>query len=93
MATSGSRTKAKLTKAGIADALVEKGFSVREAKQLTDIVLSAIVAALHRKETVELPFGTLEVRSNPEPYRYVAFGKIAERFRNQYRVVFKPYEA
>lgn len=93
MAISGSRTKAKLTKADLIDALVSKGFSVREARRLTETVLSVIVAALHRHESVELPFGTLEVRSNPKSVRYVTFGTIVERFRGRYRVVFRPNKA
>jgi nucleoid DNA-binding protein len=53
-------------------------------------LFDAIIKALTYRQSVQLPFGKLEVRKTPRPTRQLAFGTIVERFKSKYRIVFIP---
>ena len=56
-------------------ALVEQGFSFREADQVIAAMLEAMKEALQRHESVQLPFGKLVVAKKP-PTRRWRFGRV-----------------
>jgi nucleoid DNA-binding protein len=71
---------------------MEQGYKQREAKRLVQALLDAIITALKVHDSVELPFGILQVVANPPPKRQFRFGTIVERYRKRHRVVLVPYE-
>lgn len=68
--------------------LISLGFSRREAQCAVQSTLDVIKSTLRNHESVELPFGTLEVREAPIQQRHWRLDKIVVQYRKRYRVWF-----
>lgn len=77
-----------LDRRGLIKDLQSQGFTYREANKIVSSIIQTIVNALKRKETVELPFGKLLAKKNPEEISRWQFGKIARWNRYPYRISF-----
>jgi nucleoid DNA-binding protein len=66
--------------------LMQEGFTRSNAMQCVQTTLDVIKLALRDHESVELPFGTLEVRECPPTQRHWRLGKIVVQYRKRYRV-------
>jgi nucleoid DNA-binding protein len=68
--------------------LVRQGFSVRESRRVIDEIFESIKAALHRRETIELPFGTFGVVRRPSKRPAWRFAKVIVLNARQLQVAF-----
>ena len=72
--------------------LISLGYSRRVSQRTIQTFLDVIKSKLKDHESVELPFGTLEVRECPEEQRHWKLDKIVVQYRHRYRVWFKSKE-
>lgn len=68
--------------------LMSLGYSRREAQGAVQTILDSIKSRLLNHESVELPFGTLEVRECPPEQRHWRLNKIVVQYRKRFRVWF-----
>jgi hypothetical protein len=94
--TTGRRTETGY-KLVLREALQEQGFTKRQSKYLLSVFFDVIVAALTDHQSVELPFGTLEVVPAPKTYSWlvkdagaVRGAHLKRRYTGKYKVVLRP---
>lgn len=71
--------------------LTAQGLTVREARTVLNAMFNAMKAALSRHESIELPFGRLQVvRHTVACYRRWWHGRPTQFYRHPFRIEFVP---
>lgn len=68
-----------ITRADLCKDLQSKGFSVRSAHLILNVILDTIIEKIKKKEEVDLPIGKMKL-VQPESKRAYRFGKIVKTY-------------